>query len=92
MHRMPPGLRKNEVVARIWAAFVEHNLLTYAAAIAFQGLIAFVPLTLLALGVLGATGHRELWTQHVAPVLARSAHSRGLRRDRQHGAQDPRHT
>jgi membrane protein len=68
---MPRGLRRNEVVARIWAAFVEHNLLTYAAAIAFQGLIAFVPLTLLALGVLGATGHRELWTQHAAPVLHR---------------------
>jgi membrane protein len=66
---MPRALRRNDVVARIWAAFVEHNLLTYAAAIAFQGLIAFVPLTLLTLGVLGATGHRELWTQHAAPAL-----------------------
>ena len=66
---MPRGRRRNGVVAQIWAAFVEHNLLTYAAAIAFQALIAFVPLTLLALGLLGATGNRRLWTRHVAPAI-----------------------
>ena len=53
----------------IWAAFAEHNLLTYAAAIAFQALIAMVPLTLFALGLLGATGRRDLWTEHVAPSI-----------------------
>ncbi|HZO61419.1 MAG TPA: YihY/virulence factor BrkB family protein [Gaiellaceae bacterium] len=61
--------RRHGLVARIWAAFVEHNLLTYAAAIAFQGLIALVPLTLFALGLLGATGHRALWTEHIAPAI-----------------------
>jgi membrane protein len=50
-------------------AFVEHNLLTYAAAIAFQALIALVPLTLLALGVLGATGHEHVWKSHLAPSV-----------------------
>ena len=50
-------------------AFVEHNLLTYAAAIAFQGLIALVPMTMLTLGLIGATGHRTLWTNHVAPTI-----------------------
>jgi membrane protein len=66
---MPRGRRREGVVAQIWTAFVEHNLLTYAAAIAFQALIALVPLTLLALGVLGATGNRHLWTEHVAPAI-----------------------
>jgi hypothetical protein len=33
---MPRGRRRDRLVAQIWAAFVEHNLLTYAAAIAFQ--------------------------------------------------------
>jgi membrane protein len=66
---MPRGRRRDGVVAQIWAAFVEHNLLTYAAAIAFQALIAFVPLTLFALGILGATDNRRLWTKHVAPAI-----------------------
>jgi membrane protein len=65
---MPRG-RRNGVVGQIKNAFVEHNLLTYAAAIAFQGLIALVPLTLLSLGVVGATGERRLWTEHVAPTI-----------------------
>jgi membrane protein len=50
-------------------AFAEHNLLTYAAAFAFQGLVALVPMTLLGLGMLGATGHHEVWTEHVAPAV-----------------------
>jgi membrane protein len=66
---MPRGRRREGVVAQISAAFVEHNLLTYAAAIAFQALIALVPMTLLALGLLGATGNRQLWTRHVAPAI-----------------------
>jgi membrane protein len=56
-------------VREIADAFTEHNLLTYAAAFAFQGLVALVPITLLGLGVLGATGHREVWTRHVAPTI-----------------------
>jgi membrane protein len=66
---MPRGRRQKGVIGQIWKAFVEHNLLTYAAAIAFQALIACVPLTLFALGLLGATGNRYLWTQHVAPTI-----------------------
>ncbi|HZT46237.1 MAG TPA: YihY/virulence factor BrkB family protein [Gaiellaceae bacterium] len=56
-------------VREIAGAFAEHNLLTYAAAFAFQGLVALVPMTLLGLGMLGATGHREVWTQHIAPAI-----------------------
>jgi membrane protein len=61
--------RRLTLVAPIAETFAEHNLLTYAAAIAFQGLIALVPLTLLGLGLLGATGHKEVWTDHVAPAI-----------------------
>src|SRR4029079_13842520 len=67
------GARLRPAVGRLAApiakSFAEHNLLTYAAAIAFQGLIALVPLTLLGLGLLGATGHEEIWTQHVARAI-----------------------
>jgi membrane protein len=63
--------RKGSValVAPVAKAFAEHNLLTYAAAIAFQGLISLVPMTLLGLGVLGATGHRSVWREHLAPAI-----------------------
>jgi membrane protein len=61
--------RLRGTVAEIAEAFAEHNLLTYASAIAFQGLVALVPLTLLWLGILGAIGHKQVWTQHVAPAI-----------------------
>jgi membrane protein len=57
------------LVRPIAESFAKHNLLTYAAAIAFQGLISLVPMTLLGLGLLGATGHKEVWTNHVAPAI-----------------------
>jgi len=61
--------RANQLASAIVKAFAEHNLLTYAAAFAFQGLVALVPMTLLGLGLLGATGHRDVWTDHVAPAI-----------------------
>jgi len=57
------------IVRPIADAFVRHNLLTYAAAIAFQGLVALVPLTMLSLALLGAAGHRDVWASDVAPKL-----------------------
>jgi membrane protein len=63
--------RRDGLVRQIAASLVEHNLLTYAAAIAFQALVALVPLTLLGLGIIGATGHRALWTAHAAPAIRR---------------------
>jgi membrane protein len=56
-------------VRQIAAGFVEHSLITYAAAIAFQNLIALVSLSILTLGILGATGHESVWTDHVAPTI-----------------------
>jgi membrane protein len=70
--RLPAGglaRHLRELVTPIAKTFAEHNLLTNAAAIAFQMLISLVPLTLLGLGILGATGHREVWTKHVAPAI-----------------------
>jgi membrane protein len=49
--------------------FAEHELLTYASAIAFQVLKSLIPLTLLGIALLGAVGRRDIWTKHVAPAL-----------------------
>jgi len=57
-------------VVRLWVdVFREHNLLTYASAVAFQALIALVPLTLLGFGVMGVTGEREVWENRMAPRI-----------------------
>ena len=68
-HHGTPSPRLRGTVAEIAGAFAEHNLLTYASAIAFQGLVALIPLTLLWLGILGATGEKEVWTDRVAPAI-----------------------
>jgi membrane protein len=49
--------------------FNKHNLLTYASAIAFQALVAFVAMLLLALGILGAIGRQDVWTKQIAPQI-----------------------
>jgi membrane protein len=50
-------------------AFVEHHLLTYSSAVAFQALVALVPLTLLGLALLGALGLHDVWRDSIAPAL-----------------------
>jgi membrane protein len=53
-----------------WAeSFSTHNLLTWSSAIAFQALIALVPLTLLLLGVLGALDESSVWKKQISPGL-----------------------
>jgi membrane protein len=69
MARHDRGPRTAGSIETVASAFAEHNLLTYAAAIAFQGLIALVPMTLLGLGILGATGHRSVWVDRIAPAI-----------------------
>jgi membrane protein len=49
--------------------FAEHNLLTWASAIAFQALIALVPLTLLLFGVLGALDESSVWKNQISPGI-----------------------
>ncbi len=50
--------------------FARTNLLTWATAIAFKVLVALVPLTLLALGLLGALGEQNVWRRQLAPSIA----------------------
>jgi membrane protein len=50
-------------------AFVEHNLLTYAAAVSFQAIVALIPLALLTLALLGAFGLGHVWADTLAPAL-----------------------
>ena len=54
----------------IWVdLFREHNLLTYASAIAFQMLVALVALLLLVIGILGEIGRSDIWSEHIAPQI-----------------------
>src|SRR3954464_9944335 len=58
-------------VVRVWAdLFAEHDLLTYATAIAFRLLIALVPLTILSLALLGSVGQEHVWDDTLGPAVA----------------------
>lgn len=61
------SLRKT--AREVAAAFSEHDLLTYASAIAFRALVGLVPLTLLGLALLGTFGLRDVWTDTLAPAI-----------------------
>ena len=50
-------------------SFSEHDLLTYASAISFQAFFALIPLTLTALGLLGALDLQEVWKDELARDL-----------------------
>src|SRR3954471_14946611 len=53
----------------ILAGFKENDLLTYASAISFQVFFALVPLTLLALGLLGTFGLSDWWSTDAAHTV-----------------------
>lgn len=54
----------------LWrGCFAKHNLLTWASAVAFQALVALVPLLLLALGILGALDERSVWQKQLRPGI-----------------------
>lgn len=61
--------RTRGAVELLHERFAEHELLTYASAIAFQVLKSLIPLTLLGIALLGAVGRRDVWTKHMAPAL-----------------------
>jgi membrane protein len=57
-------------IVDLWVdLFAEHNLLTYASAIALQALIAAVAIALLLVGALGALHHESVWTDTIAPAI-----------------------
>src|SRR3954454_15945517 len=53
----------------VLAGFKENDLLTYASAISFQVFFALVPLTLLALGLLGTFGLSDWWSTDAAHTV-----------------------
>jgi membrane protein len=54
----------------LWVGlFNEHELLTSATAIAMRALVAMVALALLAIALLGATGHQDVWNERIAPQI-----------------------
>jgi membrane protein len=59
----------DDVASHMRDAFVEHNLLSYAAAVAFQMIVALLPLAVLSLALLGAFGLGHMWSDTIAPGL-----------------------
>jgi membrane protein len=62
-------LTPRTVARDLGRAFGRHDLLTYAAAIAFQGFVALVPLSLLLLALLGVLGMDDVWRDSLAPAI-----------------------
>ena len=57
-------------IVGLWVdLFRQHNLLTYASAIAFQSLVALVALLLLGIALLDEFGRRDVWTRQIAPQI-----------------------
>jgi membrane protein len=55
---------------KLWIdLFARHALLDHASAIAFQVLKSVIPLTLLGLAILGASGEEHVWRKSIAPAI-----------------------
>lgn len=57
-----------EAVREVVDGYRAHDLLTFAAAIAFQVLFSIIPLALLGLGLVGGLGLEEQWMREWAPT------------------------
>src|SRR5579884_1769468 len=67
MARTKKGLKD---LVSLWVdLFDEHELLTSSAAIALQAFVAMLALALLAIAILGDTGHERVWTKQIAPQI-----------------------
>jgi membrane protein len=68
-----PGTARRGAARTLWrelvAGFEEHDLLTYASAIAFQILTAIVPFLLFALAVANLARANGIWRDHLQPQL-----------------------
>ena len=66
--RLPfPDLDPGKVTRQVIAGMEEHDLLTYAGAIAFKVLISLLPLALLVLSIMGFLELDDVWTKDIAP-------------------------
>jgi membrane protein len=61
------ALSVGQAVRLVLRGYDEHDLLTFASALAFRVLFAMLPLALLGLGVLGGLGLDEEWTREWGP-------------------------
>jgi len=61
------ALSVREAIQGVMRGYREHELLTFASAIAFQVLFALIPLALFGLGLLGGLGLQDEWTQDWGP-------------------------
>lgn len=59
-------------VREVVRCYREHDLLTFASAIAFHVLFAIIPLALFGVGLLGGFGLDEQWTAEWAPAVEKS--------------------
>jgi membrane protein len=58
-----------KLIATVHERMAQHDVLTYASAIAFQILTSLIPLALLVLAVAGFLGGDEVWTKDLAPEV-----------------------
>jgi membrane protein len=54
---------------RCWNGFCDHDLLTFASAIAFQIMTAIIPLAMFALALIGSLHLGAAWQEHLAPQV-----------------------
>jgi membrane protein len=62
-------LEPKKLTRQVISGMEEHDLLTYASAIAFQVLTALIPIALLVLSVMGFLQLEHVWTQELAPQV-----------------------
>jgi membrane protein len=63
------AVRVRTVAAGVIRGYADHDLLTFASAIAFQVLFAVIPLALFGFGLLGGLGLQEQWTRQWGPEV-----------------------
>lgn len=64
--RQPP---QPPLLRQLVQDFSEHRLFVYATSVGFRALIALIPLSLLALALLGALGLQGTWRKSIAPEI-----------------------
>jgi membrane protein len=62
-------LEPRKLARQVISGMEEHDLLTYASAIAFQVMTALIPMALLVLSVMGFLQLESVWTQDLAPQV-----------------------